>query len=158
MLNGSPSGTFKRADWASVADASSTRSVGRGDVVDGRLERAVTAGTGSWEYREVGISACRGVEEELRRAQQAARRSARRRSMARVQTRPALLKLLGCTLQPYGSSSDQNTSVRLLLLISDPLLAQPPYFVLQCRQIYFTASFTGERTFVKERNVSAIKY
>lgn len=47
MLNVSPSGTFKRADWASVADASSTKAVVWRGAADRRVERAEAAANGS---------------------------------------------------------------------------------------------------------------
>jgi hypothetical protein len=90
----------------------------------------------------VGNIKSRGREGESRRAQQAADQvpdDVVCETMARVQTRPALLKLLGCGLsptQPYPTNfvfmtpSDQNPSVSLLLPISDPAVAQQSHLLI----------------------------
>jgi len=103
LLNVSPSGTFRRADWASVADASSTKaSCGEVRPTGGsRGRRRLGMGPGNmarWKYQSVGASreSC-GVHNRL---QDEVPDDVVCETMARVQTRPALLKLLGCPLSP----------------------------------------------------------
>jgi hypothetical protein len=113
LLNVSPSGTFRRADWASVADASSTRAVVWGGAVDRRRRlRMRVENIERWKYRRVGVSrsSC-GVHNRL---QDEVPDDVVCETMARVQTRPALLNLLGCVPQPYAtlrSSPDPIASV-----------------------------------------------
>lgn len=132
MLNVSPSGTFKRADWASVADASTRerRRWSRQRAVGRRLRM------GSCEYREAGNIKESSLSRVAACTQQAAaRRSARRRcvceTMAHVRQGRPCLSFLAVHPQPYATfatlriASAQATSVPCSLLISFPSPTTP---------------------------------
>lgn len=104
MLNVSPSGTFKRADWASVADASSTGTVWRWVDTGRSVRRGLRMAL--WdierrEYQRVGVESrgmhTTGCETKCQTTLCACE------TMARVQTGQPCLSFLAVLPQPYAT-------------------------------------------------------